>query len=509
MSAVGSDIITRIVGYELNPGNFSESSPNLPARIGIPSEANDDMQSSITENVPVQITSSSLAATYAGYGSPLHQICKILFPVSGSGIGGIPVYWLPQLKAVGSAPKILQIAVVGTANGNGTHYISISGRKNVEGKYYAVNIVNGDTADVIHGKISDAVNNVLGSPTSATSTDYYAELTSKWSGLTANDIVVSVDTNGNDLDLTYAVSTEQEGSGTPDIADALAAFENNWYTHVINSYGTVDAVMTTLEDYNGAPVIGSNPPTGRYSATVFKPFLAYTGSTVEDPSSITDTRLNELTIKISPAPLSKGLPMEAAANDCLLAALTAQNTPHLDTIGQSYPDMPTPDSIGLMSSFTERNRMALKGCSTVDLVGGVYVIQDPITTYHPISEVVPQYRYARNIVIDWNTRYTYLLLEQINVVDHVIANDADIVSATKIIKPKIWKAILADMADDMVLRGLWVDAPFTVASITCGISTTNPDKLATTFKYKRSGVVRIADTVATAGFNFGTLTANQ
>lgn len=508
MSAVSAEIITRIVGYALEPGNFAESSPNLPIRLAVLAEANTDMQSGLDVDTPIQITSSAKAAEYAGYGSPLHQVAKILFPISGSGIGGIPVIWYPQAEAVGATAKVIQVAAVGTATGNGTHYVVISGRENVEGQYYAVNIVKDDTAEIIHGKISDVVNSVLGSPVSSTDTAYYAEFTSKWKGLTAEGITVSMNTNENDLGITYTVTDNiQAGSGTPDVTDSLELFENNWVTHVLNSYGTVSAVMEALESYNGKPDITN--PTGRYSPTVFKPFLAYTGSVAEDPSSITDARKNELTIKISPAPLSKGLPMEAAANDILLAALVAQNTPHLDVIGQAYPDMPTPESIGLMSSYIERNRMVKLGCSTVDLIGGQYVIMDPVTTYHPVGEVVPQYRYARILVIDWNSRYTYLLLEQVNVLDHVIAGDNDVVNATQVIKPKIWKAILSDMAEDMVLRGLWVDAAFTQASIVCGLSTTNPDKLATTFRYKRSGVVRISDTVATAGFNFGTLTANQ
>jgi hypothetical protein len=42
-------------------------------------------------------------------------------------------------------------------------------------------------------------------------------------------------------------------------------------------------------------------------------------------------------------------------------------------------------------------------------------------------------------------------------------------------------------------------------SIEVAISTTNPDRLETFFRYKRSGVARISSTVAEAGFNFGTL----
>lgn len=505
MAAVGLDIITRIIGYSLNPGDFRLVSENLPIRVALLAEANRNMQDDLDPETPVQITSIAQAAEIGGWGSPIYQAAKILFPASGSGLGGIPLWVYPQAAAVSATSKIIQVAAVGTATNNGTHYVVVCGRNNVEGESYAVNIVSGDTAADIHAKIADAISNVLGSPVDATSTDYYAQAETKWDGLTANDTNITMDTKGNALGITYVVTETQDAAGTPDIDDALELFANNWVTHVVNGYGTVDAIMSVLENFNGKP--DATNPTGRYSGTIFKPFLAYTGSVAEDPSSITDARKTQLTIKISPAPLSAGLPIEAAANDVLLAALVAQNTPHLDTIGLAYPDMPTPNSIGLMASATERNRMVKKGCSTVDLVDGVYVIQDPVTTYHPVGDSYPQWRYARNIVIDWNVRYGYMIKEALYVLDHVIANDNDVVTATKVVKPKIWKGVLADYAKELVLRGLCVDAAFMIASITVAISTVNADRFGSFFRYKRSGVVRVSDTTAEAGVNVGTLTA--
>jgi phage tail sheath gpL-like len=146
---------------------------------------------------------------------------------------------------------------------------------------------------------------------------------------------------------------------------------------------------------------------------------------------------------------------------------------------------------------------------TVDLVAGKYQVQDFVTTYHPEGEIPPQFRYCRNLMLDFNVRYGYYLLEQINVVDHVIANDTDIVTADKVIKPKQWKQILFNYFQDLVSRGLVVDASFSQQSLTVQLSTVNPDRLETFFRYKRSGIARIASTTAEAGFNFGTLTANQ
>jgi hypothetical protein len=197
--------------------------------------------------------------------------------------------------------------------------------------------------------------------------------------------------------------------------------------------------------------------------------------------------------------------MEAAANMAVLFALQAQNSPHLDVANQSYPDMPTPAAIGSMATYTNRDAIVKKGCSTVNLVAGKYQVQDFVTTYHPVGENPPQFRYCRNLNLDFNVRYGYYLLEQINVVGHALAADEDTVVADNIIKPKAWKGIIDQYADDLAGRGLIVQSSFMQDSIVVNIGTSNPDRLETFFRYKRSGFARIASTTAEAGFNFGTL----
>jgi len=503
-NAVGSELISKIVGYKIIKGDFSPSSPNLPQRIAVLAEANTDNQADLETDGTV-ITSARQAGTLYGFGSPIYHIMRILRPSSGGGVGSIPVVVYAQEEADGATSKIMLITPTGTATGAGTHYVKIGGRLGMEGISYAFNVAVGDTTDVITAKIADAVNNVLGSPVEANDTTYEVELETKWKGLTAQGLTVSVDTGSDDLGITYSVTTDQAGTGTPSVQAALDQFGNNWVTIVVNSYGTHTGTMDTIEDFNGIP--DPDNPTGRYAGIVFKPFIALTGSVADDPSSITDSRKSEVTIAICPAPGSAGFQFEAAANMCVLFARQAQDNPHLDVSGQDYPDMPTPTSIGSMADYTSRDTIVKKGCSTVDLVAGKYRVQDFVTTYHPDGETPPQFRYCRNLNLDSNVRYGYYLLEQINVVDHAIANDNDTVSATNVIKPKQWVQVVNKYAENLALRALIVDAPFMQDSIAVNISTTNPDRLETFFRYKRSGYTRIASTTAEAGFNFGTLNA--
>lgn len=501
--AVGLERVSRILGYKITKGNFSESSQNLPQRVAILAEANTANQSDL-DIAGTEITSALQAGQLYGFGSPIYHIMRILRPSSGGGIGGIVTKVYPQEEAVGATAKVVEVVATGTATGNGTHTIRVSGRTGLEGTFYDINIVNGDGADEIHAKIEDAINNVLASPVSAASTDYEATLTTKWKGLTANDLAVTVDTNDNDLGITYAVTVITAGSGTPSISNALSQFGNDWVTIVVNGYGTHTNTLDTLEDFNGIP--DPSNPTGRFASIVFKPFIAITGTVADDPSAITDARLDDVTIALAPAPGSEGFPFEAAANMCVLFARKSQDTPNLDVGGSSYPDMPVPldGDIGSMADYENRDLFVKKGCSTVDYVSGKYQVQDFVTTYHKLGEVPPQFRYCRNLMLDFNVRYGYYLLELINVLDHSISNDNDVVTAQNVVKPKQWKGILNSYADDLTVRGLVADADFMKDSITVEISTVNPDRFETFFRYKRTGCVRVASTTAEAGFNFGT-----
>lgn len=501
-NAVGSERVSKVLGYKVTKGNFSTTTPNLPQRVGIFAEANTANQSGL-DTAAWELTTAQAAGLRYGFGSPIHILARILRPVGGVGIGGIPVIVYPQAEASGATDKVVTITPTGTATAAGTHYVKIAGRDSLDGESYAFTLSEGDTTGDITAKIEDVINNVLGCPMIAVSDTYECELTSKWKGLTADGITVEIDTDGNDLGITYSINVDQVGAGTPAVTTSLNLIGEDWVTIAINSYGTVSAVCNEFQTWNGIP----DPvnPTGRFAGIIMKPLVAITGSVEDENTSFTDARLNDVTIAIAPAPLSQGLAMEAAANMAVLQARIAQDTPNLDVGDQTYADMPTPLAIGTMANYEQRDMYVKKGNSTVELSGGRYKVCDFVTTYHPIGEMPPQFRYVRNLMLDFNVRFGYYLLEQINVVGHSISNDNDVVTAERTIKPKQWKAIVSQYAEDLTRRALVADTAFMQDSIVVNISTTNPDRFETFFKYKRTGVVRIASTTAEAGFNFGSV----
>lgn len=499
-TAVPAGTLSRVLGYKIIKGDFATTTPNLPQRIAILGEANTANQGALSTD-GTEVTTLQQAGELYGYGSPIYHAMRILRPISGSGVSVVPTIVYAQEEPAAATAKAIEITPVGTATKNGTHQLRIAGRTSVDGEVYNINIVKGDDAAAVTAKIEDAVNNVLGSPFSATSTDYEATLTSKWKGLTAEELSVVVETGDVSLGITYGYNQTSTGSGTPSVSDALQEFGNQWNTIVLNGYSTQTDVMDALEDFNG--IADPNNPTGRYSPTIFKPFIAITGSTADNPSAITDSRKDDMTIAIAPAPLSKGLTIEAAANYTLLFAPTAQTSPHSGISGRSIIDMPTPTSIGTMATFTNRDSYVKKGCSTVDLVSGRYQVQDFVTTYHPVGEIPAQYARCRGLIQDFNVKFGEQLIIVGDVIDNTLTNDDAFVDVNGVIKPKQVKALLRAYADDLERRGIIADAPFMQDSINVAIDGSNPNRLNIQYKYKRTGTAIVVSTDAIAGFNFG------
>lgn len=503
-TAVDPGVITRIVGYQLTKGDFSTVSPNLPQRVALLGEANTANQGGLSTTPVVNPTLQEVATLY-GFGSPIYQMMRILRPVTSDGLGSVPVVVYPQAAAGGSVASILQITPTGTSTGNATHTLVVNGRRSIDGAKYDISVVTGDTATTITAKIIAVINGVLATPVIASDATAKVDCTAKWTGLTSEGMSITIDTNDAPVGMSYGVASTAAGTGTPSVAASLALFNNEWNTFVVNPY-TLASTFVELETFNGIP--SQTSPTGRYRGVVFKPFIAIYGDVTEDPSTLTDAtaRKTEVTNSVAPAPNSAGLEMEAAANMVILAARVANDTPHLDVNAKFYGDMPTPTDgdIGPMDTFDQRDILVKAGSSTVSLIGGKYQVQDLVTTYHPDGESVPAYRYVRNLNnVDYNIRYTYKLSEEINVVDHAIAKNSDVVSASNVIKPKQWKAIVDGIATQLGSRGLITDVPFMQLSIVVELSGVNPDRLETTFSYKRTGTVRVASTTVTAGFNFG------
>lgn len=502
-TAIGTERISRVSGYKIKKGFFNDVTPNLPQVIAVFGRANEANEAGLSL-VRREVTSAQEAAEIYGYGSPIHLQMRILRPSGSDGVGGIPTIVFPQAEPVGAAASSLTWTVTGTATKNANHVAVVNGRRGIDFQNYNYTVIKDDTADVIAQKIADAVNGVLSSPVIALATGPEVLLTSKWKGSSSNGIQFRIDNQQNPAGLTYAQTDSINGAGTVDLAPSLSQFGNDWITIVLNAYDDKDElILSTLEQFNGVPDAVS--PTGRYAATVFKPFVALCGtlrSDKDDLTPFTASRVNEVTNVFCPAPNSEGFPFEAAANVGALVSRVSQDTPELDVNALSYPDMPIPDDnlIGDMAEYNNRDFLVKKGVSTVILENGAYQIQDLVTSYHPAGETPLQFSYVRNLMVDFNIKDGYEILEKLNVKDRVLVEDGQVTDAMKSVKPKQWKAVVFDYFDDLAIAALIREPQFSKDSLLVQINDINPNRFDTFFRYKRTGIARIESTDVEAGF---------
>lgn len=501
-TAIGSERISRVSGYKIKKGFFDNNTTNLNQVIAVFGEANTANQSGLDTDGK-EVTSAQEAGELYGFGSPIHQQMRILRPVFGDGVGGIPTVVFPQVSDVSATATSHEWTVTGTATANATHFFVVNGRQSVDFVNYDFSVVKGDTANAIAQKMADAINGVLSSPVIATVATSTVTLTTKWAGQTSASLKTRVNFGTRPAGIAYAKTTVTEGAGAVDLAGALSQFGNTWYTLVTNPYG--ESVLGALEDFNGVP--DEENPTGNYEGRTFRPFLSVFGSTLDDKddiAAITDApdRVSQVTNVLAPAPKSEGFECEAAANAIRIFARIAQDTPHLDVNNKSYPDMPTPlnGQIGDMADYNNRDFLVKKGASTVLLENGAYVIQDFVTTYHPEGETPLQYAYPRDLVVIFNVRDGYRILENRFVRDHVLIQDDQLTDVPKAIKPIEWKSVLIEYFRELTARGLIKNSEFSENSLRVEINANNPNRLDTSFSDRKTGIARILSTDVTTGF---------
>lgn len=505
-TAISLDRVSRVIGYKLKKANFELNTPNLPQRIAILGEGNTASQSGF-DATPFEFISAKEVGDRFGYGSPLHLMARILRPVSGNILGGITTVIYPQLEPGGATATVIKVgvAVATTVTANARHTIIISGRNGIDGQSFSYNVAIGDDAATVRQKIIDAVSGVLGSPVTATENVTDVDIETKWAGLSSADLQVRFDVGGVAAGIVYSEVSNTAGAGSPDIAASLALFGDDWNTLVINPYGSV--AFSDLETVNGVP--DPDNPTGRYLPEVFKPFVAFFGSVLDDKDDvvlITDAaaRKSQVTNVLAPAPNSEGFAFEAAANMCASVALTFVNSPHLGNGGKIYPDMPIPadNDIGDFSDYEARDYMVKRGASTVLLKNGAYTVQDMVTTYHPDGETPPKFREVRDLNVNWNVGFGWLIIMDRDVQDKAIVLDDEPVTVGDTIAPKQGKQLVYSYIDDLVSRALVVDAAFSKASTQVEINGTNPARLDFFFRTKISSVAKIVSTDNEFDFNF-------
>jgi phage tail sheath gpL-like len=320
-------------------------------------------------------------------------------------------------------------------------------------------------------------------------------LTSKWKGVSANDIAVSVE--GEDYGTTFTVVQPTGGLNNPSVTAALAQMGNVWETMVLNALNLSDTTTLGLINTHGE---------GRWGQLVRKPYVAFTGCTdaaVADATAVSTARRTDRVNAQLVSPGSSDLPFVVAARQLARIAVVAANNPPTDYGSQRATGL-TPGADGSQWDYPTRDQAVKAGSSTVEVRDGVVCLGDTITFYRPTGEEPPAYRYVCDIVKLQNALFNTDLIFAAPGWDGapLIPDDQPTVNPLAR-KPKHAKAQVAAMIDALALAAIISDPAAAKASITAAINSSNPKRLDVSFTIKLSGNANIIDVTLAFGFYVG------
>jgi len=342
-------------------------------------------------------------------------------------------------------------------------------------------------------------------------------LTAKFGGVLGNQITaqVSISDGGLTADKSGAILHKLSGGvGNVDL-DNFADYLNEqmgdiWYDFVVNPFGEI--LFDEFQKVNGTP--SDDGGTGRWNARRVIPFVAISASNSAvcgDLTAMTTGRGDDLTNVLTTAPNSANADYLIAAAWASLAAKQANTKPYLDIMGKKLPNITLfGEEIGEMSQYSIRDELVKNGVSTVqyDRAVGGYVVQDFVTFRRmpDQSETAKDWRFVRDIIIDFNVAFNYQILQNRTLIGKVIVRDGETIQADRrgdVLYLSVWKSAVINFIEQMISLAYITDFEYSKNSLLVEISGNNPKRINTQFAYKRTSVANIASTTAYAGFSFG------
>jgi phage tail sheath gpL-like len=168
------------------------------------------------------------------------------------------------------------------------------------------------------------------------------------------------------------------------------------------------------------------------------------------------------------------------------------------------------EEIGEMSQYSTRDNLIKNGVSTVqyDRIISGYVVQDFVTFRRmpDQSETAKDWRFVRDIIIDFNIAFNYQVLQNRTLMGKVIVKDGENIQSDRrgdVLYLSVWKSAVVNFIEQMISLAYITDFEYSKNSLLVEISGTNPKRINTQFAYKRTSVANITSTTAYAGFSFG------
>lgn len=489
-SAVDASAVARVLGIQtifkdLRGGGILF----LPQRIALVGQG---ASSVVFDTTKRQVTSANEAATIYGFGSPIHLATRQLFPVNGDGVGTIPVTIYPLEDDGSGVASTGDITPSGTQTEAAAYRVSVN---NILSEEFVISV--GDVLADITAATTQAINGVLEMPIIAVDNATDIGVTSKWKGVSANDIVIEIigsTTSGT----TFAITQPVGGLVNPNIDDALAQVGNVWESMFLNCLDIADTVTLGKYDTFGE---------GRWGALVRKIAVVFTGNTATDVASataISGVRKTDRTNSQLVAPASNDLPFVVASRQLARIASVANNNPPHDYGSQDATGL-VPGADGVQWDYLDRDQAVKNGSSTIEVKDGVVNISDVVTFFHPDGDPLPAYRFVVDIVKLQNIIFNLDLIFASSEWDGapLIPDDQPTINRDAK-KPKTAKAAAAAMVDSLALNAIISDPETAKASILAEIDSGNPKRLNLVVTVQLAGNTNIKSIDLEFGFFFGT-----
>ena len=434
-----------------------------------------------------QLTSASEASSVYGAGSPIHLALKQLLPANGDGVGAIPVTVYPL--AQGTTASAGDITPAGTQTVSADYYLTIGG---VDSGVFT--IAAAASVAAIVALITAAINASTDIPVVATNATTKVTLVAKWKG-TSGDDIASVVVGSTTAGTTFTITQLTAGASNPTVDAALAQVGDVWESMIVNCLELTDS--TALGTYS---TFGE----GRWGTDVHKPLVVFTGNTVTAVATayavadgLKTDRVNAQLV----SPGSKELPFVIAARGVSRIAVLANENPAHD-----YATLPLTGLVPGADSgqwlLPDRELAVTHGSSTSKAVNGVIELSDTLTFYHPDGEENPAYRYVRSVVMLQAILYS---------VDNIfnswngapLVPDDQAVSNPTAKSPKMAKAAIAAMLNDLANAAIISDPDTAIKATTAVINGSNPNRLDLGIQVQLSGSANIISIDLNFGFYFG------
>lgn len=487
-TAVDASAVARVLGIKTEFKDLRGGITFLPQRIAVIGQGNTAATYSTTK---AQHTSAASVAAAYGSGSPLHHAALKLLPANGDGVGTIPVTFYPLVDDASGVVSTGDITPSGSATVQESFIVRVN---NIDSPAFVIP-VGASVADMVT-LITDAINAELNMPIIAVDSTTVCDITSKWEGTSANDIVVEI-IGSTTAGVSFAVTQPVGGLVNPDISAALAQVGDVWETMILNCLDIVDT--TTLDLYS---TFGE----GRWGALTRKPCVVFTGNTaaaVAAAIAVPDARKSDRTNAQLVSPGSNDLPFVVAARQLARIAVLANNNPPHDYGSQNATGL-VPGADSDQWDYAERDQAVKAGSSTVEVKDGVVNVSDVVTFYHPVDEIPPAYRYVVDIVKLQNIIFNLDLEFATAKWDGApLLPDGQSTSNPDAKRPSSAVAAIASIIDSLANNAILSDPTTAKKATVAEIDSGNPKRMNVCITVQLSGNTNVISIDLNFGFFFG------